>query len=413
MKSNAEKKINAEQFFSEARIHADEKKVLESDFSNNLREKLQSLYLLLNADKPLSFMSKLKFLYATKKALVVAGGLLVFLIIATVVTTLAIPSLRNEVANTAANLFGKDGGENKEDTDKPDSEETPSDTTAPELTITSPADGSTNVDSVTTITGKTEPGVKVYVGDAEVDNVEGTFSKQVELKVGGNTFTVKAVDAAGNGTTKAVTITRVESSNTDGSTPDAAAKITLSGAKVDGGIKLTWTVANMTAPNGFKVLKGSTATLTIANAYKYIENGATRSVILPIANGQTYYFRICQYLDGGTCGTYSNSVKVTAPGSEGTIGTFTGPVQGDGRNVSWTYSGSGHSGFKVVWMAGADGQPVYPGNYAIFYGADATSGSFGEEGMPSGTYRVRVCAYYSSYPDNPCKAYSNTITVNL
>lgn len=82
------------------------------------------------------------------------------------------------------------------------------DTTAPSVSITSPASG-TNVTSPTVaVTGTTEPGATVVVNgvDASVD-ASGAFAVNVSLAEGANVITATATDAAGNAASARVTVT--------------------------------------------------------------------------------------------------------------------------------------------------------------------------------------------------------------
>ncbi|MDX6694606.1 MAG: hypothetical protein QOF02_2209 [Blastocatellia bacterium] len=94
----------------------------------------------------------------------------------------------------------------------------PADTTAPSLSITSPADGSTTQAETTNISGTTsDPGdyasgvaqITVNGNAATLDAASGSWSLDgLQLNVGSNSFTARAVDHAGNATTKSINITR-------------------------------------------------------------------------------------------------------------------------------------------------------------------------------------------------------------
>ncbi|MBN1915897.1 hypothetical protein JW796_02780 [Candidatus Dojkabacteria bacterium] len=396
MKTNIkEKNISVEEFFKGQGIQPGDK-LLSSNFSNSLREKVHSLYLVFTDQK-------MKWLIAKKKLLLFGGGLLAFIFVATALVTLTVPSVRDQVTSTAANLFGI-GDKNQEDnSERPEKEET--DTEAPELSITSPEDGASIVEAKITISGKTEPGATVFVGESEVENVEGEFSKEVELAIGENKIVVRVKDEAGNENVKTLTIIKAEV--TPEPTP-VPAKISLSGVAVENGIKLTWGVTNVNTSSGFKILKGSTPNLTYpANGYyKYISTGSTRAYVAPITNGETYYFRVCQYQNNGTCGVYSNSVKVTAPKkSGGAVSSIS--LSAGAESVSWSVNGYSDMGFKIVWSKTSG--PTYPtrgtDQYQYNSSPEARSYSFGDgEAFDGpGTYYVRVCEYLGG----KCGVYSN------
>ncbi len=81
------------------------------------------------------------------------------------------------------------------------------DTTPPRLAITSPDDGFVSDDKTIRFKGTTEPGAVVTAGrfEANVDD-EGNWAIVLVLKEGGNRARFTATDAAGNETTKAITV---------------------------------------------------------------------------------------------------------------------------------------------------------------------------------------------------------------
>lgn len=82
------------------------------------------------------------------------------------------------------------------------------DTTAPSLSITGPAEGTTTQVASVTITGLTEPGVDLFVNGLGVPVAgDGTFGVQVALAEGPNTLRVTARDVAGNVATASVNVT--------------------------------------------------------------------------------------------------------------------------------------------------------------------------------------------------------------
>lgn len=84
-------------------------------------------------------------------------------------------------------------------------------TDAPKLEITSPQDGSTvsqRKQQVVTVTGTTDPQNKVYLNEQFLFvRSDGSFTGQFQLQPGGNAIHVKAVNVAGNETTKDINVT--------------------------------------------------------------------------------------------------------------------------------------------------------------------------------------------------------------
>lgn len=82
------------------------------------------------------------------------------------------------------------------------------DTEPPFLIISSPTDNAIVSEQVVTVTGTTEPGVTLNVnGVLAAVWEDGSFSLGISLLVGNNTITAIATDAAGNPTTRSLTIT--------------------------------------------------------------------------------------------------------------------------------------------------------------------------------------------------------------
>lgn len=84
----------------------------------------------------------------------------------------------------------------------------PSDTTPPDLHITSPSDGATVNDRVVTFEGTSEPGADVYSGPyaADVDE-DGDWSIKLVVSSEGSKANITARDRAGNSVTKSITVT--------------------------------------------------------------------------------------------------------------------------------------------------------------------------------------------------------------
>jgi hypothetical protein len=187
---------------------------------------------------------------------------------------------------------------------------------------------------------------------------------------------------------------------------NTAASIQLSGKAYDTGVKLSWTLKNVSAPNGLKIVKGTAANPTYGKNDAVFVKAGTTSYAWKLKDGQTYHFRVCVYSDGA-CSLYSNNVTVTAPvytepqptGSLSLTGT-------GGKDVSWVLNGSSPKGYKLVWSTSPN--PVYPGNDYNYYSDPKTMSGSINPGV-DGTYYVRVCMYTGS----GCTNYSNEITIVL
>ncbi len=93
-----------------------------------------------------------------------------------------------------------------------------------------------------------------------------------------------------------------------------------------------------------------------------------------------------------------------------TRGSITATAQG--TTVNWTYSGKAVHGYKLVYSKNTD-TPTFGSDNAIYYSDPAsTSGKLSnKDGLPSGTYWVRICAYTAGSESEPCVDYSNTVNV--
>ncbi|MGE5327765.1 MAG: FecR domain-containing protein [Thiobacillus sp.] len=208
-----------------------------------------------------------------------------------------------------------------------------------------------------------------------------------------------------------------EENNSSSTSNDGS--IYLSGSKTDGGVLLRWSVANLDASNGFKLVKSTQAYPTYpGSSYLYISDANTRSYKWGITDGVTYHFRVCRYTGGG-CDVYSNDITVQAPYTEPASAVVNSITLSDlgGGNIKWSVNGYSDKGFKVVW---SDKElPVYPGPLYHYYsspsqttdkiGVSDVSGIKGYVVGVSRAYYVRVCEYLGG----ACGKYSNQISINL
>lgn len=90
--------------------------------------------------------------------------------------------------------------------------------------------------------------------------------------------------------------------------------ISLAGSVVEGKAELTWTLSGFEPSLGFKVVKAEhAAPVYPGDDYHYLSDPQVRSDEWSgLGSGQTYHFRVCQYL-GGKCGIYSNDLQLLAP----------------------------------------------------------------------------------------------------
>jgi uncharacterized protein YgiM (DUF1202 family) len=97
--------------------------------------------------------------------------------------------------------------------------------------------------------------------------------------------------------------------------------------------------------------------------------------------------------------------KEQALGAAGAI-SLTGEVLPGGVKLSWTISGDGSKGFKLVKSTEAN--PEYPGDSAEFI--DGNTRTITRYGLSGGkTYHFRVCRYTG----NGCDAYSNNLQLTI
>lgn len=261
-----------------------------------------------------------------------------------------------------------------------------------------------------------EQGNKYYVLNTANKKAEKTFVKITSAEVSKDEFLSwnKAEDIKLN---EAEAQKTEETAATEGESEETA-KIVLSAKQVSGGVSLAWTAEGVDAPNGFKVVKSTSLDPVYpGNDYYYASDSDARTYKWPLTDGKTYFFRVCQYIDG-VCKSYSNNIKVTAPKVEETASepTASGPVSsltiasaGTGK-VSWRISGYSEQGFKLVWSKNS--APTYPtrdGDKYNYYSDPGTRNGTLDAFDGNGKYYVRVCEYLGG----KCGKYSNQITMTL
>lgn len=97
----------------------------------------------------------------------------------------------------------------------------PGDTTPPRIAILSPDDGVSTTRQAVIVTGLAEAGARVTgPTDGHVDiDVDGVWSSEVQLDIGKNRIVFTATDEAGNSSTAAVSVTRIEPPTTTTTKP--------------------------------------------------------------------------------------------------------------------------------------------------------------------------------------------------
>ena len=186
--------------------------------------------------------------------------------------------------------------------------------------------------------------------------------------------------------------------------------ITLNGTAYDSGVRLSWELSNLSAPNGFKLVKSLSANPSYPGDSAVYLKTDVRTYDLSIKDGKTYHFRVCIYTGSG-CSTYSNDIAVTAP-----LVSYPSPT-GDATlsntseaNFEWSLTGNSPNGFKLVWSTSEN--PTYPpsGGSAQYYSSESRSGSI--TGTAGTKYFVKLCLYKPD-ADNRCPIYSNQLEVTL
>ena len=197
-------------------------------------------------------------------------------------------------------------------------------------------------------------------------------------------------------------------------TPAQLAGIVLAGTAGAQGAELTWTVNGIAAPDGFKVVRGSTSSTPTfgKDDATYISDGAARSHTWKPSKTGSYWFRVCAYqAKDSTCNNYSNTVKLDLavaaeaekkPSEKVTCGHMTLSINQVGK-ATWSYTGKALYGYKLV--ASKSQSPIYPDNSVAFFDANTTSGYLSLNSP--GTYYVRICAWTNGTEGTTCLDYSN------
>lgn len=281
-----------------------------------------------------------------------------------------------------------------------------SDATPPEINISEPLDGIKTELLRVAVKGTTEAGAKVWVNGAETENKRGSFEKIVNLKTGANAIEVKAKDDSGNLATKKITVTK------EGPAAQTL-PLYLKGWSGADGVHLSWTLNGVSAPKGFKLVKSLDAYPTYPEDAAIYLNLETRNYLWQINDGKIWHFRVCIY-EGGSCGAYSNDLKLTAKSSGGNTEVYgtlalTGWIKTERLiYLSWALSGNAPYGYKLV--ESTEPKPTYPGSDAVYISSTDLKGSYVWDVQNPGTYHFRVCAYNGG---GGCVFYSNDYSITV
>ncbi len=190
--------------------------------------------------------------------------------------------------------------------------------------------------------------------------------------------------------------------------------IELAVAQKEGRVVLEWKVAGMETPLGFKVVKGKEDNPVYpGNDYHYLSDASVRRDEWKGLSSGVYSFRVCEYL-GGSCGAYSNNVKVEVVGEkEENVADHSGAITlaavktDTGVSLSWKVDGfTSEKGFKVV--RDDESLPEYPGDDYHYYESPERRTDEWTKLESGKTQYFRVCEYLGG----KCGLYSNEVSVN-
>jgi Bacterial Ig-like domain len=196
------------------------------------------------------------------------------------------------------------------------------------------------------------------------------------LAPGAYSYTVKAVDAAGNASpsSNAAAI----SVPTPDTTPPSAP--TLTGARTGTTANLTWTAAtDNVGVTGYQVFRGGTQVGTDLPV-------TARSLDDPGLAPGTYSYTVKAMDAAGNAAPASNTVSVTVPAPDTTppsAPVLTGSVTGTTANLTWT---------AATDNVGVTGYQVFRDGAQVGANLGATARSFGDTALAAGTYTYTVKA---------------------
>jgi len=286
----------------------------------------------------------------------------------------------------------------------------------PNLTITSPEDGTKVTTNKITVTGIVDdPTAKLTVNKKEVTNNAGQFSQEFTLSAGKNIITVIAENTEGYKTIKEIKVTYQVAVTV---TP-----IKLEAETESDGVHLEWNESKGPTFQYYKVVRSETnAELKYPDdGYIAVKNKGEESYVDTTALvDKNYYYRVCEvmsadkifcsnvvYMKGKEVPTTNTNTSKDEEEEEEVSGIkLSGKAEDDGIHLSWTVTGlTIKNGFKLVKSEKAN--PVYPGN-DYQYLEDSSARSYTWALTDGNTYHFRACQYNG---DGKCLVYSNDITV--
>ncbi len=252
-------------------------------------------------------------------------------------------------------------------------------------------------------------GKKWYIRICQAKGNEcATYSNEIAVQ----TFSQAAATPTPTATTKPSTTPTKTPTPKPTDTDDGVDEIDLSVRQTGTNkVRLDWNVEG-TAKKGFKIVwsKNSKPTYPTrdGDTSKQIDNADTDDATIDdLANGKTYYFRICAYT-GSACGTYSNEVKITLDDKYvSSITLSSDRTSGSEVKLTWTVSGESEDGFRVLWSKNAE--PTYPLGEGDHYKSidSASSTSYTVTDLDDDDkYYFRVCEKL----DGACGVYSNQVS---
>lgn len=171
--------------------------------------------------------------------------------------------------------------------------------------------------------------------------------------------------------------------------------MTLSAIAESTGIRLSWTVSDLTIEHGFKLVRSEAANPAYPGSdFQYITDSTARSYTWLMTDGKTYHFRVCQYSGDGACISYSNDATATAPAVSADASLLmTLKAEDSGVGIWWTDASSitGFKYYKVV-RSETNADLRYPDDGYIAVKSKGEE-SHRDYGAIKGTaYYYRICA---------------------
>lgn len=223
-------------------------------------------------------------------------------------------------------------------------------------------------------------GYRVYRGGALLVTLGNVTSYQNNTGLSGSTtysYTVQAIDAAGNASAQSVadTATTLATADTTApSVPGGVSATTLSGSQ----IRLNWTAStDNVAVTGYRIYRGGALLVTVGTVVTYTDTGLTA--------GTSYTYAIVAIDAANNASAQSTSASATTTAAPSNNGT---------ANLAWNaVTASNLAGYRVYYGTSS-------GNYVQAFGQGIDVGNvlaYTVTGLTSGvTYYFAVTAYDTS-----------------